>query len=141
MHLKHWNYDPERIINYINFFLPRVVDFSRPLQCTFIRMCCFKPEKVQKRKGLGWALAENAMSLKRTNSFLMVSWGRKSYIITLWVCVCGGPSPVCTASIQHDTEGEVSKILRSLKFNGNWDLQSEIITYQTLGNLYRKETL
>lgn len=117
------------------------MDFSRPLQCTFIRICCFKPEKAQKIKGLGWALVKNAVSLKRTDSFCMVSCGSKAYIISFCECVSAGPSSVLTASIQFDTEGEVSKIPSSQKFNGNWDLQSELITYQTLGNLYKKEML
>lgn len=55
----------------------------------------------------------------------------------LWVCVSVGPSAAWTASIQFDTEGQVSKISSPQKFKRDWYLQSELTTYQTLGNLYK----
>lgn len=82
--LELWSWEDYKLYQLL---LPRVVDFSSPLQCTVTRILCFKPEKVQKRKGLRWILAKNAMSLKRTDSFCTVSWGSKAYIITFCECV------------------------------------------------------
>lgn len=135
--LELWSWEDYKLDQLL---LPRVVDFSSPLQCTDTRIRCFKPEKVQKRKGLRWILAKNAMSLKRTDRFCTVSWGSKAYIITFGECVSLLVLPLF-GHHQFDTKGDVSKISHSRKFNGNWDLRSELITYQTIGNLYKKEML
>lgn len=92
----------------------------------------------QKREDWERTLTKNAMSLKRTDTFSMVCWGSKAYIITLCKHVSAGSSPSWTASIQFDTELEISKISTSLKFNGNWNLPSKLITCQSLGNLYKR---
>lgn len=122
-----WSWEDYKLYQLL---LPRVVDLSGPLKCTFIRICCFKPAKVQKRRRTGIGTAQECNVSEKDWQFLH-GFLRKQILHdhALWVHVSAGPSPAWTASIQFDTEGEISKIWSSQKFNGNWNLSTSPIRH------------